>query len=234
MKRKQFEQELAKLLAEDSGGLPLRESGVTPQGFAAAKPTNAPIGAELARYLATEPGDALAANGVPLFATAHAKRGGGIAPDFARIVEHVYAVDAWRDYEDLERHLEIGDGLTDYRTVATHLDGSEKRARRAHALYLAAKLELLKYETECEKLKAPMRARAVDALDDEKTRGERKKAITNDDVRAWMMERYHDELAHQEIELARLKGAVSHLERLAELLKNRCFTASTLLTTLRK
>ena len=33
-----------------------------------------------------------------------------------------------------------------YKTLAEHLDKGEKRARRAHALYLGAKLELAKWE----------------------------------------------------------------------------------------
>jgi len=170
--------------------------------------------------------------GPPLFASAN--KGPGITPDFERIVETVYAVDAWREFEDLERNIEIGDGRGDYATVREHLDGAERRARRAHALYLSAKLELLKFETECEKVTAAMRQKATDALQDEKRDGDRRKAITDADVRAKMAEMFPEEFGHQEIKLAKLKGAVAHLERIADLWKGRPYTASTILSTLRK
>jgi len=152
----------------------------------------------------------------------------------ARIVESVYAVDAWRDYEDLERNLEIGDERGDYRTVAAHVDGAEKRARRAHALYLSAKLELLRFEKESDKVMAAMRQQATDSLEDDKARGERKKMITDADVRAKMAEMFPDEVGHQEEQLAKLKGAVAHVERLAELWKGRCYSAGVILSNLRK
>jgi hypothetical protein len=169
---------------------------------------------------------------VPLFASAN--KGPGITPDFERIVEAVYQVDAWREYEDLEANLEIGDERGDYGTVAKHLDGAEKRARRAHALYLSAKLELLRFETECQKVQAGMRQKATEVLSDEKEDGGRRKQITDADVRAKMAEMYPDEFVHVEERLAKLKGAVAHMERLADLHRNRCFSASTLLSTLRK
>lgn len=168
----------------------------------------------------------------PLFASAN--RGAGITPDFERIVEAVYQVDAWREYEDLEKNLEVGDGRSEYGTVAKHLDQQEDRARRAHKLYLSAKLELLRFEAECLKVQAPMRERATGILSDQKADGDRKKVITNDDVKAKMVELYPDEFSYQEEKLAKLKGTVSHMERLADLHKQRCFSASTLLSTLRK
>jgi hypothetical protein len=168
----------------------------------------------------------------PLFASAN--RGPGITPDMQRIVEAVYAVDAWRDYQDLEQNLEIGDQRGDYKTVAAHVDGAEKRARRAHALYLSAKLELLRFEKESDKVLSGMRQKASETLEDEKSAGERRKAITNEDVRSQMAAMFPDEVGAQEEKLAQLKGAVSHMERLADLWKNRCFSAGNLLTTLRK
>jgi hypothetical protein len=173
-----------------------------------------------------------ALRGGALFASAN--KGPGITPDFERIVESVYQVDAWREYEDLEKNLEVGDGRSDYGTVAKHLDQQEDRARSAHKLYLSAKLELLRFEAECLKVQAPMRERATGVLSDQKADGDRKKVITNADVDAKMAELYPDEFAHQAEKLAKLKGTVSHMERLADLHKNRCFTASTLLSTLRK
>lgn len=157
-----------------------------------------------------------------------------VSPDYARIVERIYAVDVWRDYELLERDLEVGDGRGDFATVAKHVDAVETKARRAHALYLSAKLELLRFQQECERVQAGMRTKALDSIEDEKAAGERKKQITDGDVRSRMFEMFPDEFGHEERKLAELKGAVDHLERLAELWKTRTHTAGILLTTLRR
>ena len=42
----------------------------------------------------------------PLFTSAN--RGPGVVPDLERIIETLYSVDAFKEYEDLERNLEVG------------------------------------------------------------------------------------------------------------------------------
>jgi hypothetical protein len=168
----------------------------------------------------------------PLFASAN--KGPGVHADFDRIVETIYQVDAFKDYEDLEANLEVGDQRGDYRTLTEHLDKAERRARRAHALYLGAKLERAKWEMDSEVVLARMRDQAAEELENEKARGERKKAITDADVRARMAEKFPDEWRHQEVKRVKLKGAEEHLERLADLWKVKCFSLSTMLSNLRK
>jgi hypothetical protein len=168
----------------------------------------------------------------PLFASAN--KGPGVHADFERIVETIYQVDAFKDYEELESSLEVGEQRGDYRTLTEHLDKAERRARRAHALYLGAKLELARWELDSEVVMAGMRKQASEALEEEKQRGERKKMITNDDVRSRMGELFPDEWRHQELKRVKLKGTVEHLERLADLWKTKCFSLSTMLSNLRK
>jgi hypothetical protein len=168
----------------------------------------------------------------PLFTSANL--GPGINPDMARIVETIYQVDAFSDYRDLEQNLEVGEERGQYKTLAEHLDKGEKRARRAHALYLGAKLELAKWEIDSRKVTSVMRGEAHAELEAEKAAGERKKMITNDDIETRISEKYPDEWASQELSRVKLKGTVEHLERLAELWKNRCFSLGTQLSNLRK
>ena len=159
---------------------------------------------------------------------------GGVAPDIARITMSIYEIDAHRDYQDIERSLEIGDERTTYSTLMQHLDKGEVRARRAHALYLGAKLELAKFEIDSQKVVGAMRSKASEVLEDEKASGTRKKAITNADIEAQMADMFPDEWAAQELTRVRLKGGVEHLERLADLCKGRCHTLGTMLSNLRK
>lgn len=159
---------------------------------------------------------------------------GGVAPDIVKIVTSVYAIDAHRDYQDLEQNLEVGEERSSYGVLVKHLDKAESRARRAHALYLGAKLELARWEFDSKKVVGAMRARATEKLEAEKSAGDRKKAITNADVEATMADEFPDEWAAQELTRVRLKGVCEHLETLAELWKSRCRTLGTLLSNLRK
>lgn len=167
----------------------------------------------------------------PLFVSPH--KGPGLAPDMERIIETLYRVDALAEYEELEKALTIGEDRGDYGTLRLQLDKAEDRARRAHKLYLSAKLERTRYELDADAVRAAMRQKAIDELELDKKAG-RTKRIANDDVDAKMAEMFRDEWRDQAIKRAQVKGMEDALERLADLWKQRCFTLSTLLTTLRK
>lgn len=168
----------------------------------------------------------------PLYASANL--GEGVNPDFARITETIFAVDVLRDYDDLEKHLEVGEQRNDYRTLTEHLDKAEARARRAHALYLGAKIELVKWEADSRVVMAAMRDKARLELETEKLEGTRKKVIGKEDVEDRVADLYPDEWKAQEVRRAKMKATVEHLERLAELWKTKCYSLSTLLSNLRK
>lgn len=168
----------------------------------------------------------------PLYATAQGIS--GISPDFARIVEAVYAVDAWKDYEDIEKNLEVGEARGDYASLREYLDKAEVRARRAHRLYLGAKLEKAKWELDSAKVVSAMRKAATDELQLEKESGDRTKRITNDDVEAKMAEKFPDEVAAQEIARVKLSGVVDDMEHMTRRCDAKCSDLKTLLETLRK
>lgn len=167
----------------------------------------------------------------PLFVNSN---GGGEASDFQRIIEAVYRVDAYADYDDLEQHLEVGEQRSDYATLREHLDKAEQRARRAHKLYLGAKIELVRWEADARKVMAAMREKARLQLEEEKADGARKKAIVKDDVVDRIADLYPDEWAAQEITRAKMKGVVEDMENLVKNWNSKCASLRTLLETLRK
>jgi hypothetical protein len=168
----------------------------------------------------------------PLYATAN--RGPGITPDFARIVESVYASDAFKDYDDLEKNLEVGEQRGDYLSLREHLDKAEQRARRAHRLYLGAKLERANWERDAEVTSAAMRNAAHEELEEEKATGDRKKMITDADVTSRVAEKFPDEWRAQETTRHKLKGVESSIEHLVKCWDQKVFGLRTLLETLRK
>jgi hypothetical protein len=168
----------------------------------------------------------------PLFVSAN--KGPTITPDFARIVESVYASDAFADYDDLEKNLEVGEQRGDYLTLREHLDKAEMRARRAHKLLLGAKLERSNWERDAEVTAAGMRRKAAEELEDEKADGTRKKMITDADVTARVAELFPDEWRAQEQMRHKIKGTESTIEHLVGQWNSKPFSLKTLLETLRK
>ena len=168
----------------------------------------------------------------PLFASANL--GPGISPDFQRIIETTYAADAFKDYDDLEKNLEVGENRGDYGTLREALDKAEARARRAHRLYLGSKIELVNWEADARAVMAAMREKARLQLEDEKADGVRKKAIVKDDVVDRIADLFPDEWKAQEVMRAKLKGVVEDMEHLAARWNGKCQDLRTLLETLRK
>jgi hypothetical protein len=183
------------------------------------KVASAPLAAELAK---PPP---------PLFVSAN--KGPTVTADFERIVETLYAVDAAKEYEDLEKNLEVGEERGDFRTLQQHLDKAEARARRAHKLFIGAKLERERWELDAEATFAAMRTAAIDDLEGAKAAG-RKKMITDADVRSKMAELFRDEWKHQELKRVKLKGMVDSIEHLVGRWDSKCRSLQTLLQTLRK
>jgi hypothetical protein len=171
----------------------------------------------------------------PLFASAQGTAGvPALTPAMESIVESVYDTDIQASYSELEKMLSIGDQRADYATVLRHIDNAETNARKAHKLFMGAKLELEKWELDSAAVLSKMRAAAVEALEEEKIRGDRKKQITNPDVDAQIAAMYPDEWRHQRIKRERIKGTVASLENLSDLWLVRCKTLSSILSTLRK
>lgn len=212
-------------------GRKLRESGAA-KAPSVAPPPATPKHADTDKHPPPMHADPPAPQRAPMFVTAN--KGPGITPDYQKLIETVYAVDAVRDYADLEQNLQVGEERVNYTVLMQHLDKAEDRARRAHRLYLGAKLELESWEQDSNKVLAAMRGEASEELEDEKAAGKRKKAITNPDVEARMSEKFPDEYRAQMMTRAKLKGVAEHIERLAELWKSRCHTLGAMLSNLRR
>jgi hypothetical protein len=169
---------------------------------------------------------------VPLIVTAN--KGPGINPDMARIIETIFAADAFKDYEDLEKNLEVGEERGDAGSLRMHLDKAEQRARRAHRLYLGAKLELARWEIRSRQVVSVMREKATEELEGEKAAGDRKKMITNADVEAKMAERFPDEWEAQELMRVKMKCLVEDMEHQTRRWDSKCVDLRTMLETLRR
>lgn len=107
-----------------------------------------------------------------------------LSPGMERIVETYFEVaDSKKEHDELVRALQLGEGHTDRGAIRQALDAAQDRARRAHRLYCAACIERARYTIDAEVVMAAMRAQAHQELEDEKATGDRKKAITDTDVR---------------------------------------------------
>lgn len=157
-----------------------------------------------------------------------------LSPGLESVVHKIFQVDAHSDYEALEKALSVGSSRTDYASLLKAIDEAETNARKAHKLYLAAKLEAESWEIDHTNVMAGMRSHAVENLEREKAAGDRKKAITNADVEAEISALFPDEWKHQAQRRVQVKGTVEHLERLADLWFQRCKTLGTMIATLRK
>lgn len=145
----------------------------------------------------------------------------------ARIVEKVFQVDVESAYAELEGKLAIDDALTP-QTVRAALNRCEDNARLAHQMFVTAKVQAADYEREAEPVIGAMRRAANASLTRDKTLGKYSKQITDKDVELKMASMFPDEYVEVFGRIDRLKKAVSHLERLADLWKNRSFSLSAL------
>lgn len=155
---------------------------------------------------------------------------------YDRIVSKVFTVDPYGEYELLEFNLklDVSPERVDYATLAQALNQGEDFARRAHKLFVNAKLHLAVVEAEVEKLEGSMRMRVVEKLADMKAKGELSKAATKDDIAAEMSRLFPDDVMRFRTRITKAKLSVEHLERLSDLWRSRCRTLDTLVSTSRR
>lgn len=153
-----------------------------------------------------------------------------MAPAFARILERAFSVNPWKEYEDLEQGLRIGErGYADRDTLARARNDAEDNARRAHALYCAARVEQERVELDARMIEGAARREAIRSLQAEKETGTRAKAITKDDVEDQVMVQFPDEYRALQLMRLKLRKLVEHMERLSDLWKSRCSAITNLL-----
>lgn len=142
---------------------------------------------------------------------------------FERIVERVFRVDILAEYEELERGLKLSKPAhrADYSELVDALDEATDNARRAHLLVVNGKVALEGFELDTTVILADMRAQATAALQREKEAGQRNKTITDADVETWMAHKFPDEWRETSGRRSKAKRMVEHLDRLADLWKDR-------------
>lgn len=187
---------------------------------------------KLAAELAQGDGKPVCGEGVALFE--HANRSPEMRGDVERVVERIFGVkDVSALYDELEAALSIGEQRGDRGTVSRAADNAEEFARQAHRLYCVASYERTRFEIDAEVVQGAMWSAASDALEGEKARGERKKQITDADVRGKASAMYPDEWKHIQLRRAKVKLMVENCERLADLWKERCQKTAALLKAVR-
>lgn len=137
-------------------------------------------------------------------------------------------IDIEAEYAELDKVLQIEGALTPA-VVREHLNAAEKRAMRAHRLFVSAKLEARRFELDCEEALGAMREEATSELQAEKNKGERNKSITEADVRGRAATLHPDEWASINGQLERAKRTIAQLEHFSDLWKGRRFSLSALL-----
>lgn len=148
---------------------------------------------------------------------------------YGAVVERIFDLpDPASEYEALEKHLTAG--LGEHDSAARALDSAEDRARRAHRLYVNAKLDFERFQADAEVVTAALRQRAMEVLQRQKDAGQRSKAITDADVVAQCAAMFPDEWRDLADRRARAKLALEHLERFSDLWMSRCRSLSALVT----
>jgi hypothetical protein len=152
----------------------------------------------------------------------------GHGPGFARITETIFDLpDPAAEYADLEAALQLGTKSLD--SITDALDRAEDNARRAHRLYVCARVDAERFNLDADVIEAAMRTQAVAELQREKDSGLRTKQITDGDTTAKVAVMYPDE--HRDLSERRIKSRkmVEHLEAFASLWRSRCYSLAKML-----
>jgi len=140
---------------------------------------------------------------------------------FTRIAERVFNLpDPDGEYEELERALSLGS--SEFDSIVKAVDAAEDDARRAHRLYVNAKLDYERFAADAALIESAIRTEASAELQREKDSGQRTKQITDADVVAKSAALFPDEWRDLAEKKVRAKLSVEHLERFADLWVGRC------------
>jgi hypothetical protein len=143
------------------------------------------------------------------------------SPAFQRITERVFDLpDPDGEYVELEAALTLG--TSEFDSITKAVDAAEDDARRAHRLYVNAKLDYERFVADALLIEGAIRTEASASLQAEKDSGQRTKQITNADVLAKSAALFPDEWRDLAEKKVRAKLAVEHLERFADLWVGRC------------
>ena len=152
-----------------------------------------------------------------------------LSASFAAITETVFELaDPMTEYEVLEKALKLDDALAPA-VLQAALNDAEDNARRAHRLYVIARADYERFESESRPVIEGMRDAANRELQAEKDNKQRSKAITEDDVIGRASVLFPDEWRSVHNRHVKAEGMLDHLKVLANLWAQRCYSLSTML-----
>ena len=146
-----------------------------------------------------------------------------MAGGYGSVQERVFTLpDPDGEYAELESRLMLGS--REFDSVSSALDQAEDNARRAHKLYVNARLAFEQFTIDADLVDSAMWGQAQGELQKEKDAGTRSKAITEADVKHKCLVLFPDE--YRDLQMRRVSGRkmLEHLERFADLWKTRCFS----------
>jgi hypothetical protein len=152
-----------------------------------------------------------------------------LPPSWMRIQERSFRLeDPEAEFNELEEALKLTNALTPG-NLQEALNVAEDNARRAHRLYIVARLEYEKFELEALPIIEAMRDAASKDLQGEKDRKERTKAITEADIKGRASVLFPDEWVIAMERKIKAEGMMDTLKSFAELWRQRCFSLSSML-----
>ena len=158
----------------------------------------------------------------------------------ARIVEHIFDVDLFAEYESAIKELSTSDDALRLDMTRPEADKAQARALKAHKLYTNAcvVVDRFKRDLEVGGAAAMWEAAYIELIDEKAVlKSEKKptgKTITDQDVRMRAARAYPQQWRTYEEDLQRAEGMRDHLKRLADLWKDRSFTLGDLVRTGRR
>lgn len=152
-----------------------------------------------------------------------------LPPSWMRIQERSFKLeDPEAEFNELEGALKLTNALTPG-NLQEALNVAEDNARRAHRLYIVARIEYEKFELEALPILEAMRDAASKDLQGEKDRKERTKAITEADIKGRASVLFPDEWVIAMERKIKAEGMMDTLKSFAELWRQRCFSLSSML-----
>ena len=143
-------------------------------------------------------------------------------PDLDKVIESIFVNDIHETWQELEAGLRVGEKRSEAGVMLKALDEAETNARKAHRLFITAKIAHEEWEKTNEPVFGAIWNRANRELQEEKDSGQRSKQITDADVRAKAAVMYPDQWKAQEVKRARAKATVESLSHLSDTWLSRC------------
>ena len=155
-----------------------------------------------------------------------------LSEGFERIQTRVFDLpDPDSEYRSLEKALMLGTQQFDSITAA--LDQAEDNARRAHRLYVNARVDAERFGIEADVVEGGLWSLASAELQREKDSGARTKQITDGDVKSRVSTMFPDQWRELQEKRIKTRKMMEHLERIADLWKTRCYSLAAMLASKR-